>query len=121
MKFRILGLCAAAMILVGFQTSDAAAYDQRKVATVLGAVTGGIIGSQIGRDDGKAVATVVGTLIGAVIGSEIDRDRRQTTNRGRVRAPVYVDDGDRWRRHKKWNKRKIAKYRRRHQSDRRHN
>ncbi len=39
----------------------------------VGAVAGGIIGSQVGRGTGNALATVAGAFIGGVVGHEIGR------------------------------------------------
>ena len=54
--------------------------DRNRVGTVLGAVVGGAIGSQVGNDDNRLIAILAGATIGAIIGHEIgddmdDRDR----------------------------------------------
>jgi len=120
MKIQILGAFAAVMMMVGFQATEAAAYDQREVATIIGAVTGGVIGSQIGKGDGKIAATVVGTIIGAVIGSEMERDTNsRRTTRVHNRTPVHVSQPER-RRYSKWNKRQSAHKRHARSSQRCH-
>ncbi|MBI2313050.1 MAG: glycine zipper 2TM domain-containing protein [Betaproteobacteria bacterium] len=51
--------------------------DRAAVAGVIGATVGGVIGSQVGKGDGRAVATVLGAVLGAVIGSQVGRDMDQ--------------------------------------------
>jgi surface antigen len=41
--------------------------------TIIGAGTGALIGSQIGRGKGQLVAVAIGTLAGALIGGEVGR------------------------------------------------
>ena len=41
--------------------------------TVVGAVAGGVIGSQFGRGGGRVAATMVGAVAGGIIGNEIGR------------------------------------------------
>lgn len=48
--------------------------DRETVATVLGGIAGGVIGSRLGNDDNRTVATVVGALTGALIGKQIGRE-----------------------------------------------
>lgn len=47
--------------------------DRAAIGAVLGGVTGGAIGAEVGKGDQRAVATVVGAVIGAAIGAEIGR------------------------------------------------
>lgn len=54
--------------------------NRKEIGTVLGAVVGGAIGSQVGEGSERTVAVIVGSALGAVIGREIgermdDRDR----------------------------------------------
>ncbi len=42
------------------------------VGTVVGAVTGGIMGSQVGNGSGQAVATAIGVISGAILGDRIE-------------------------------------------------
>lgn len=44
------------------------------VGTVVGAVTGGIIGSQVGNGSGQAIATAIGVIGGAILGDQIEGD-----------------------------------------------
>jgi hypothetical protein len=43
------------------------------VGTVLGAVAGGVIGSNVARGDDRAIGTIVGAVLGGVIGHQIGR------------------------------------------------
>ena len=56
----ILGACAN-----DFQ------LNKQTVGTGMGAVAGGLLGSQVGSGDGQLVAVGVGTLLGAWLGSEV--------------------------------------------------
>jgi surface antigen len=40
---------------------------------VVGAVTGGILGNQIGKGSGNVLATMAGVVVGGIVGSEIGR------------------------------------------------
>jgi len=40
---------------------------------VVGAVTGGIIGNQVGKGSGNVLATMAGAVVGGIVGSEIGR------------------------------------------------
>lgn len=48
--------------------------NREKIATVLGGVLGGFIGSTVGDDDGKAVAVIIGSVLGAFIGKKVGRE-----------------------------------------------
>lgn len=47
--------------------------DRKAIGTVLGAVAGGVIGSQVADRDDRPVAILIGAVIGAVVGREIGR------------------------------------------------
>jgi len=47
--------------------------DRAAIGTVLGAVAGGAIGSQVADHENRAVAIAIGAVIGAVVGHEIGR------------------------------------------------
>lgn len=71
--------------------------NRKEVGTVLGAVVGGALGSQIGSDSKRAVAIIVGSVIGAAIGREIGRDL-DDTDRGCVGHALELGrDGERVR------------------------
>lgn len=46
---------------------------RQQTGTLLGGVTGGLIGSQIGSGSGRVVATGVGAVAGGLVGGEIGR------------------------------------------------
>jgi surface antigen len=47
---------------------------RKEIGTVIGAVAGGAIGSQVGDGDGRTVAIIVGSVLGGLIGREIGKD-----------------------------------------------
>lgn len=81
----------------------AACANNQDGGTVVGAITGGIIGNQFGKGGGRVAATLAGAVVGGIVGNEIgrsldERDRelaRQAEfdawERGPPRQPV------RWR------------------------
>lgn len=78
------------------------------LGTIIGAASGGLIGSQIGRGPGKAAATVAGVALGAAIGNGIGRDAdRGAPPRAYVQErPAYVQEGplyvqERWHHHRR--------------------
>lgn len=48
--------------------------DREAIATVLGGVAGGVIGSHVSDDDSRSVATIIGVLAGTLIGNKIGRE-----------------------------------------------
>ena len=72
MKKSPLILCALALISLGAcQTNE---WGQKQtVGTGLGAVVGGLAGSQIGSGSGRDIAIGAGVLLGALAGSEVGR------------------------------------------------
>ena len=48
--------------------------NREAVATVLGGVVGGVIGSRVSRPEDRTVATIIGAAAGALIGNRIGRD-----------------------------------------------
>lgn len=78
MKLKLLTLSFAALIVLSACESG----NQKQTAgTLIGAIGGGLLGSQVGGGSGRLVATGVGTLLGAFLGSEVgkslDRADRQ--------------------------------------------
>ena len=45
--------------------------DKQKFGNILGGAVGGLLGSKIGRGDGKLAATAIGAIAGLLIGGEI--------------------------------------------------
>ncbi len=79
--FGVLALAAGALS-VGTTEASAARYyfgsecreQNRAAGTILGAIAGGIIGSQFGHGGGKAAATVGGVVLGGMAGNAIAGD-----------------------------------------------
>ena len=67
-KFAVLGI--AALALAGCTETMG---QKQGIGTLLGAVAGGVAGSQVGDGRGQLIATGVGTLLGAIIGGEIGK------------------------------------------------
>lgn len=68
--------------------------DRSYAGAAIGGVAGGLIGSQVGRGNGKTAATAIGAVVGALTGDNIDnRDNYtppQTTTRDVQRC--YLED-----------------------------
>lgn len=66
----------SATLTAGIALSGCTAYDagNKEIAgTGLGAIMGGLAGSQLGKGDGQLWMTGAGVLLGALVGSEIGR------------------------------------------------
>ena len=50
------------------------------IGPIAGGALGGLAGSQIGGGSGKSIATVVGAVGGAVVGTEVERRQKSTTS-----------------------------------------
>lgn len=50
---------------------QATARDDRAGGTVLGAIVGGVLGSTVGKGDGRKAATVAGAIAGGAIGNRV--------------------------------------------------
>ncbi len=67
-KFRVLSItCAAVLLLAG---CNATKQDQ---GTIIGAIAGGALGSQVGGGSGRIVATVAGTILGGYLGGQVGK------------------------------------------------
>lgn len=96
MKRNLIAIAAAAAFLItGAQYKPAQADDGRQMIGILaGAAVGGLVGSHMGKGDGRLVATAAGTLIGAGVGGMIASDNEPVrTKRVKVieRETVYRD------------------------------
>jgi uncharacterized protein YcfJ len=58
---------------------------RRTVATMIGAVVGGLLGNQVGKGDGRKAATVAGAVAGGVVGNQVAADRPQYTTQRHCR------------------------------------
>jgi len=65
-RFALTAMFAATVFSAG-------CANNQEGGTVLGAVTGGIIGNQFGKGGGKVAATMAGAVIGGIAGNEIGR------------------------------------------------
>ena len=85
-KFVIACMMASTLGLTACQNPDGSTWGNKQtIGTGLGAVVGGLAGSQIGRGTGRLWATGAGVLIGALAGSSIGQsldsaDRQQMSN-----------------------------------------
>ena len=68
---RLVVVATTASLLVGCTTWNPETQPKQSVGTVLGAIGGGLLGSQIGGGRGKLAATAAGTLLGAWVGGEV--------------------------------------------------
>ncbi len=71
LKKLILPLAVIASISLGACESFQNAGTKETVGTAVGAIGGGLLGSQVGGGSGRYIATGVGTLLGAWVGNEI--------------------------------------------------
>jgi outer membrane lipoprotein SlyB len=60
------------------------------IGAVAGGVGGALLGSQLGRGDGRSVMTVAGGVGGAIAGNEIEKHTKRKTS---YRVSVRMDDG----------------------------
>jgi uncharacterized protein YcfJ len=77
--------CWDEQVPVGAESGAATDSGRRSVATMIGAVVGGLLGNQVGKGDGRRAATVAGAVAGGVVGSQIATDRPQYTIQRRCR------------------------------------
>ena len=69
---------------------------RRTVATMIGAVVGGLLGNQVGKGDGRRAATVAGAVAGGAVGNQVAADSRpQYTTRRRCRSLAGSSPGPR--------------------------
>lgn len=77
MKKTSWAVAAASAVLAGCGTPPPADRNQQG-GTVIGAVAGGLLGSQIGHGDGRAAATILGAIAGGMVGNAIGRSMDDT-------------------------------------------
>jgi surface antigen len=68
--YALTAALAASLLSVGCANKE-------EGGTVLGAITGGIIGNQFGKGSGKVAATMAGAVVGGIVGNEIGRSLDQ--------------------------------------------
>lgn len=71
--------------------------DRSRVATAVGAVAGGVIGSKVGDQDNPLIAILAGAAIGGLIGNEIDKELDDDDRRCFGHSLELLEDGRRVR------------------------
>lgn len=71
---RIFNMLAAVGLVVSLAACGPNGANRGDAGLAIGAVTGGILGSTIGKGRGRTAATAIGAVIGGIVGSEIGRD-----------------------------------------------
>ena len=61
--------------------------------TAIGAIAGGVLGSTVGKGDGRTAATVGGAVAGGAIGHQVEKNNRDTDRAWRF--SVNMDNGRR--------------------------
>ena len=61
------------------------------LGAVIGAAAGGVLGSTIGKGDGRTAATVVGAVAGGVVGNQIGQNASSGSNAWRI--VIRLDNG----------------------------
>jgi outer membrane lipoprotein SlyB len=59
--------------------------------TAIGAIAGGVLGSTVGKGDGRTAATVGGAVAGGAIGHQVEKNNRDTDSAWRF--SVNMDNG----------------------------
>jgi outer membrane lipoprotein SlyB len=59
--------------------------------TAIGAIAGGVLGSTVGKGDGRTAATVGGAVAGGAIGHQVEKNNRDTDRAWRF--SVNMDNG----------------------------
>ena len=58
------------------------------IGKLLGGITGGILGNQIGGGNGKTVATIGGAIVGTVVGGRLSKNNQSSSHYETVRKCV---------------------------------
>jgi len=70
---KIVAAFAIASVITGCETNDAGEPSKEHLVGLAGAVTGAVVGSQIGGGSGRTAAIVGGAILGGLVGSEVGR------------------------------------------------
>ena len=62
---------------------------------MIGAISGGVIGHQVGKGSGQALATFAGVLLGSVVGGQIGRDLDEAERLKLASATQYALENQR--------------------------
>jgi uncharacterized protein YcfJ len=87
--------CWEEQVPVGAETGAEAEHGRRTVATMIGAVVGGLLGNQVGKGDGRRAATVAGAVAGGVVGNQVAAERPRYTTQRHCRQPTGSASGPR--------------------------
>ncbi len=87
-------LISATVLFLANPVVPACADTGSFLGTGLGAIAGGVVGSQIGRGGGRAVATGVGVVTGAVIGNQVGQSIDNANRSNYPLSPSYSYDPD---------------------------
>ena len=90
------GTCGTVQRIEQVRLADRQENQSIGMGAVLGAIIGGVAGSNIGHGDTRTVATVAGAAVGGVIGHAVQSNNNQDRYRqDGYRVDVNLDDG-RW-------------------------
>lgn len=77
LKKIILGLSLVCIVAVsGCATTGKGKNEQS--GEIIGAILGGVLGSQVGKGDGRTAAIIIGTMAGAMIGGNVGKSMDET-------------------------------------------
>lgn len=62
-------------MVIGIQNTTVSINDPNLGGAAIGAAAGGVVGHQFGKGDGKTAMTILGALGGAVIGSQVNSQK----------------------------------------------
>lgn len=86
-----------AALLVPAFLAGCASGPKQETGTIVGALAGGLIGSQVGEGSGQVPAAIVGAFLGGVIGNQIgaslDEADRRAAMQAQYRALEYGSPG----------------------------
>ena len=90
------GTCGTVQRIEQVRLADRQENQSIGMGAVLGAIVGGVAGSNIGHGDTRTVATVAGAAVGGVIGHAVQSNNNQDRyQQDGYRVNVNLDDG-RW-------------------------
>lgn len=91
------------IIFIGFSLQSCESINKQGGGTLIGGVTGGLLGSQFGKGEGQLLATGIGALAGALVGGQIgktmDEYDKQMLEKSSHQALEFSPSGNRveWR------------------------
>ncbi len=97
MKVKIIACSFAAAMLF----SPFSARADITAGGALGAVAGGLLGSQVGQGNGRVAASALGAVIGYDAGQSMSQPERFMRQPGRVYAAPYREDEDEYRHYRR--------------------